>query len=178
MNLSLNTINSLIFIIGGFICVSYHNFEAAVVGLFLVLVSLIITNQFFKSSLVVIVVTTVGCLNEVLIMFSNVYEVSGGTLDKLWLVSMWLLTATTFSNSLKFYGKLPLALQALIAGTLGNLIYSYAVSLNAIELTIPMHRASIVFFVDFALLIPMLFKVNNTLSVLIGCKGSEGSCHK
>lgn len=162
-----NICNYLVFLPGWFVCMYYHNLPASLLGLALFAVNIAMTGKFKKYLLLTVIIAIFGYLSDVLILLGNVYRMTGSPANNLWIISVWLLFASTFSFSLKFFTKINIILQFLIAGAIGNVTYFFALRCGSIELTIPEYKALVVFFFNFGLLAPMLFRANNILSVLI-----------
>lgn len=168
-----NIINYLVFLPGWFICIHFHDFKAALVGIALFVLNIFLTGDYKKYFLLSAVIVSLGYLSDILILSGNVYNMTGTGLDKLWLIAVWCLFSSTFSFSLKFFGRMNIILQAIIAGSIGNLTYFYALRVGAIDLTISDYKAVCVLLFTFALLLPMLFKVNESLSMIIDSAREE-----
>lgn len=99
-------INILLFYVGWYIAVIFHNIYAAVIVLVLAFMNIIVMRYNYKEAIIIFVLAVLGSTSDAIMhnlgVYSFAYTNKFFILDNLWLLSLWIIFLTTFNSSLVF----------------------------------------------------------------------------
>lgn len=157
----LRIINFLLFYIGWYFAVKFHNLLAAGLVIFLAYISSMIMSYKMRELIIIIVLALLGCISDVISytcdLYSFTYTKHLLVVNNVWLISLWILFLTTFNGSLKQFKNTNIYLLSMFGFLGGISSYFLANKLNVIYF--PAGNLSLIYIgMIWAIVFPCLYK--------------------
>ena len=143
------------------------------------IIYILIHFTFTPSRLLDVSIMLIVAMTGVILDFINFYfglisfNSSSHTLP-FWLVILWLSFSLILPHSLRWLGNYPL-LASLLGGTGGSLSYVIGHQLGAITLSTPLYPSVIVYFLEWAVIVPVALWLISYIEKLLLAKSNPGS---
>jgi hypothetical protein len=165
--LLIKVLNFLSLQLGWFVLVYYHNNQAALAGLLLVIFNCCHAKNFKHVLSLTLLVALIGITNDCLLHWGGfiIFPVQHLIILPAWLIVLWLLFTSTFSSSLSWLINSNLLIQASLGSTFGMVSYLLGARLSALTYSAPSIPAYALHFTNWLFLLPIMAYAYKKLSI-------------
>jgi len=150
--------------LGWAICMLYQNFLAALISMGIFGLNIKVAALNLKHIKLIILIASFGFFHDFILAKAGFFHITGqGSIDILWLYSLWLLCVSSFNCSLKWLLHTTIWLQILMGALGGMLSYWAAFKLGAIQHLQPFEFTLMIHALDWSISFPMLFNLYHLL---------------
>lgn len=154
--------NLLLFKVSWFGLVIFQNSFVAI-SLCLLGIHFLIVADRKKELLVVISIASIGIAVDYSLVVFGVFDFAETSFIPLWLISLWLIFATTIANTLAFLSEKP-RYQLLVGGIMAPLSYLAGEQMGSVSFGYSTTESYLILAAIWAPLLASFFLINNKLS--------------
>jgi hypothetical protein len=155
MGININIYNAVLFYVAWLLCVTGGNYFAIVTCIVALAIHLRFISGEVSELLLIIQVALLGILVDTLFIVTGVMTGEGvATFPPLWLMSLWLIFATTLNHCLRwFQNQMPLAV--IVGAVAGPLSYLAGTRMTAVEFGEPASHSMVILGLGWAIIFPV-----------------------